>query len=618
MKLLALSLHNFGARSYRFLSRIIALPSKTSLCMWLHSLSCEPGFSGEIFVALKHKLQAFSDRDKVCALMIDEMSLKSGLHYDSGIDTIIGFEDYGAGLGRRSNVVTSALVFMVRGLASNWKQPIAYVLTPSTCKMCDVKKLLFECLAKLHDIGLTVKVIISDQGSNFQQLANSLGVCVSRPYFELSNRKYYYMFDQPLKHTFHFDNTTASWKTISDFFNIDSKQKFRLAPRLTAKHLELPAFSKMKVKLAAQVLSRSVAAGLETHASMLGSDAVDTAEFVQKFDDIFDAVNSSQLKCEKSLKCAVSSDSTHVTFFHGVLNWLATLRVVNNAGVDKTNSIKCLKGWQISVSGIMQLWADLQNNHNFSFLFTRRLNQDPLENTFSIIRQKGGNCDHPSPGQFRHLFKQACCSKLLEPGKGANCELDMGSLLVILDEVKGSKRLGSLQHNVSKEVKSIDRIAVLPSCTGDILEDNGLYYVCGYLARKVTEWHPCTVCQSFFNSPSYDSKGHFTDLKRYNKQATSGGLITVADEFFLYVQQLENVFEAMFNKHKCDQSIVQQILTELVKCELPAFCADFPVVKFCALFARIRIFYTLKFENQKLITASKAKRKDRKLTKIKH
>jgi len=76
----------------------------------------------------------------VCALMIDEMSLKSGLHYDSGIDTIIGFEDYGAGLGRHSNVVTSALVFMVRGLASNWKQPLAYVLTPSTCKMCDVKK----------------------------------------------------------------------------------------------------------------------------------------------------------------------------------------------------------------------------------------------------------------------------------------------------------------------------------------------------------------------------------------------------------------------------------------------------------------------------------------------
>jgi len=75
IKLLALSLHNFGARSYRFLSRIIALPSKTSLCLWLHSLSCEPGFTGEIFMALQHKLKAFSDRDKVCALMIDEMSL---------------------------------------------------------------------------------------------------------------------------------------------------------------------------------------------------------------------------------------------------------------------------------------------------------------------------------------------------------------------------------------------------------------------------------------------------------------------------------------------------------------------------------------------------------------
>jgi len=33
----------------------------------------------------------------------------------------------------------------------------------------------------------------------------------------------------------------------------------------------------------------------------------------------------------------------------------------------------------------------------------RRLNQDPLENFFSVIRQAGGKCDNPVP---LHVFKQ--------------------------------------------------------------------------------------------------------------------------------------------------------------------------------------------------------------------
>jgi len=45
------------------------------------------------------------------------------------------------------------------------------------------------------------------------------------------------------------DQKTASWANIRNFFKIDQKQRFRLAPKLTSRHLELPAFSQMKVKL---------------------------------------------------------------------------------------------------------------------------------------------------------------------------------------------------------------------------------------------------------------------------------------------------------------------------------------------------------------------------------
>jgi len=93
--------------------------------------------------------------------MIDEMSLKRFLSYDRCNDLVVGYEDYGVGYDRKKLEVTSALVFMVRGLALNWKQPVGYVLTQSACNGQTVFTLLCECLDILFDIGLDVKVIIS-------------------------------------------------------------------------------------------------------------------------------------------------------------------------------------------------------------------------------------------------------------------------------------------------------------------------------------------------------------------------------------------------------------------------------------------------------------------------
>ena len=96
------------------------------------------------------------------------MSLKSNLSYDKLYDVIYGFHDCGKGFDRQKTFVTSALVFMVRGLSMNWKQPVGYVLTHSACKCDTLSNILYKFLDKLRGIGLAVKVVISDQGSNFQ------------------------------------------------------------------------------------------------------------------------------------------------------------------------------------------------------------------------------------------------------------------------------------------------------------------------------------------------------------------------------------------------------------------------------------------------------------------
>ena len=55
------------------------------------------------------------------------MSIKEGLLYNVGRDIIEGFEDFGH-IGQTRYIAIHAIVFMIRGLASKWKQPIGYFL----------------------------------------------------------------------------------------------------------------------------------------------------------------------------------------------------------------------------------------------------------------------------------------------------------------------------------------------------------------------------------------------------------------------------------------------------------------------------------------------------------
>ena len=58
-----------------------------------------------------------------------------------------------------------------------------------------------------------------------------------------------------------------SSKYIEKVYEIESAKPnmLRLAPKLTKQHIELPAFSKMKVKRAAQIFSNTVQAAVMTY-----------------------------------------------------------------------------------------------------------------------------------------------------------------------------------------------------------------------------------------------------------------------------------------------------------------------------------------------------------------
>ena len=63
------------------------------------------------------------DLDRVCVLMWDKVSLKMHLQYCYHKQKMIGFEDWGT--NRTTKYADHALVFMLRGIKTGWKIPLA-------------------------------------------------------------------------------------------------------------------------------------------------------------------------------------------------------------------------------------------------------------------------------------------------------------------------------------------------------------------------------------------------------------------------------------------------------------------------------------------------------------
>ena len=183
--MLALSILFHSRKAYKILSHFFILPSIRTLQHDLQKMHIKPGFSDSVLEALKVKVNAMDCRDKNVALVFDEMSIKEGLLYNVGRDIIEEFEDFGH-IGQTRYITNHAIVFMIRGLASKWKQSIGYFLSSGPIRAKTLQSLTRSCISKVTETGLNVVALVCDQGSNNRSFIEHLEkVTIDRPYFNV-------------------------------------------------------------------------------------------------------------------------------------------------------------------------------------------------------------------------------------------------------------------------------------------------------------------------------------------------------------------------------------------------------------------------------------------------
>jgi len=678
-KLFALGLYYKSPTAYRFMSKSFQLPSERTLRDYIGQFSVHCGFDSDYWKALEKHVESMSNCQRYCVLTFDGMSLRSKLQYSESKDKVTGYVDL-ADFGEvSSEPAKEALQFMVRGVSSCWKQPVGHFFIGTTVKAELLREMLHTVVTKLESIGLHVVAIVCDQQVSHRSLFSLLGVSIEQPWFSSSNgSRIYAMFDMPhimknLRNNFMnydivVDDNVASFSYVRQMYEYEKCSNLRMCPKLTDDHFDLKPFKKMRVSLATQVLSHSVAVALRAYAAFekLPADASCTADFVERIDLLFDILNSRTAKIDHKFKKPLTANSdTQFSFLSDSIEWIAKWKFVHRAEKKEKASLPFHTGLLLTVKAVQQLAMFLLAECNFKYVLTSRFNQDVVENWFACIRQKGLNNDSRTVWEYESASKSVCVNWLLQGNSSrSNCELDFDKFVGMINSQAGKQQSPGILKSplstasaASENVPLSDDMCRLSDDTESLndydndfdictdwchihaltdVDSNVVAYIAGYMMRKASRRSNCENCLVEYShcvqktrDGLYDNDAHaqFVKLKTYDW--AKHGLLVPSPALFNLCCTFERIIsfsiEQLCYSSKVAYNLKQCIFTsvDLYSFDIDCACQEHKRQQldyFVRLYCRVRIHHYVRIRNRELkqfAQTAKLKR-SRKAKKVSH
>lgn len=514
-------------------------------------------------------------------LMLDEMQITKGLDFDPSTGMLLGRPTVPLANNTlpESCYATHALVFMLGGISTRWKQAIAYELTGHSFHAETVKDKLNVIITTCESVGLKIHGIVSDMGPCNRALWRLYGIQVTKtkrqcyaPHPNDASRNLYFVADAPhlLKnlrghltkgHKIHLPaDVVAKMKLPTDVVSIqhveqlvelEEDSEFRLAPRLKKSCLSSGHYDKMKVGPAYSLLNHDTAAALRYHAKLgnLDKEAETTAWFFDKVHAWFTMVTSRTRKqAERHL--GTQGD----TFFHEVISLFENMKIVGNDGSWKPVQT----GIILTTMSVMQLQEHLLVKEGFFFVLLSRFGQDSLENFFSTLRM---NNPVPSPREFKCALRSASLSQFMRPNPKGNYACSDGKALVGIGDKSQHSWSGTIFHPTPRGLENM------------VLEE-GFKYVCGYAVSQVKKnFRTCRDCAVAITGSTLDiEENDWLRVKSYvphkvalvlpSKAALE--LLQLCEAYFL--GNVESILQSRISLIAIKKDIFENMVTNIPSC----------------------------------------------------
>ena len=276
------------------------------------------------------------------------------------------------------------------------------------------------------------------------------------------------------------DGNPICWHYITDLYNVQKNDILHLGNKLKSTHIKWHN-QKMKVAVAAQTMSNSVADGIMFLKNLKLEQfekSQETAEFILNINNLFDILNSKS-KFGKNYKSPITLGN--IDEFQDYVN--QTIRYLTTS-VDK-DDIKLVNGprktfivgFALSSQSILLLAERLlhRDYNTFDYLLTYRFSQDQLEMFFSKIRSRLGWNNNPNALQFKWALRALLQKNEVTSSKTANSVLD--------EERLNEDATSDADNKVSSLLKS-----------SNIWRDDVLEYIRGFILKKISNCIKCAEC----------------------------------------------------------------------------------------------------------------------------
>ena len=524
IKKFALTVHFYSPRAYQYLRPILSLPHPRSLCEWTSTVACEPGFFKDAFEHIKG-LVKINPENADCSLVCDGMAIRNNIIYNKKTGQYIGFIDYGGNIviDDEDTEAKEALVFMLVSLRKSWKYPVGYVLIDKI-NAINLNSLLSEALQRGLEHSLKIRNVTMDGTStNFSamrmfgcQLGKSLELIDGQFSFEGYGYPLYFTPDPAhmlklgrnalgeLKVLVDASGNKIEWKFIENLHEIQVQEGLKLGGnKLSRQHIAYHK-NKMKVRLAAQTLSNSVATAIEfiestgQYPAFVGSAA--TVVFIRKIDRLFDLLNL-RSPMGKGYKAPMKLSNIALTdhIINSTANYLAGL-------TDEMGTPMLRHRRKTFVLGLITVARSVQKiskylfemkESPFDYFLTYKISQDHIELLFNCLRGKLGHNTNPDVQEFRYALRRILLHAAMSPSSHGNClflEEDRSSPIFSLKWTKNRSPIGEAEE-IDNELVGIDL-----NVENSELKEYNLAYIGGYIVRQIIKSLTCeTCCDSLFS-----------------------------------------------------------------------------------------------------------------------
>jgi len=547
------------------------LPHYSTIMRRIRNIKINFGIFNDLLDPLKCKISGLHSSAKDCILSIDELKISGKLNYDKCEKRMYGkitLPSNGSGEGNHVTVV------LARGLSATWKQAVAAEVTGSRTEGCDMRAFILNVIENLNNIGLNVKGIVSDMGSNNRSMWTCLRVEVSKnnrvTSFSLNGQVIHVFADachlaKNLKQAIQThcislpENVKKCQQLPTNIVNgnyitvlwkkeIESLTGLRLLQHLNYIDIFPNNFSKMNVGSAIRYFDVRTAAGLETAVRLkyLPLEALSTAWFIR-------------LIYEWIKMCTSRVRKTSIT----KRNKIKKIQFLNDF-IDIVQNMQIGKGgWKPLNTGLILTSISIINvteyvfQQKYDFFLTSRVTQDALENLFSQIRRRAGAM--PDALEVRRALKNIVLSQYI--GNIDNSSYINDTDYILLDNlIKGYT--GSIDNVSQISNTSIESVNLLNSNQYTNLDVATLYYIAGSTVNAILKFNLCDICKQFLTCQ--DTTEIPDELRCFSDYSNMGGLKFVGITMYNFIIYCEKMFMAqkksILESNKIDFKIVLESL----------------------------------------------------------